>query len=296
MSKASRAARRIAAYVWAGPNTLLGLLVGMLLLASGGRYRVVRGAIEISGESLRRLMLAPSATLRFRALTLGHVILGVTAADLECVRQHEHVHVTQYERWGPLFLPAYLISSLWQLVRGRRAYHDNVFERRAYAAQPAAAGTSQRTSTSPFNVHRVSEGDVHVMRQMLDLFSEVFGDPASYASKAPSDEYLRTLLSRDTFIALAAMSGVDIVGGLAAYVLPKFEQERSEVYIYDLAVSENFRRRGIATALIQALKQLAQVHGAHVIFVQADYGDDPAVALYTKIGTREDLMHFDIIP
>jgi hypothetical protein len=28
--------------------------------------------------------------------------------------------------------------------------------------------------------------------------------------------------------------------------------------------------------------------------VQADYGDDPAIALYTKLGEREDVMHFDI--
>ena len=34
--------------------------------------------------------------------------------------------------------------------------------------------------------------------------------------------------------------------------------------------------------------------GAWVVFVQADYGDDPAVALYTRLGTREDVMHFDI--
>ena len=33
-----------------------------------------------------------------------------------------------------------------------------------------------------------------------------------------------------------------------------------------------------------------------MIYVQADYGDDPAIALYDKLGTREDVMHFDIPP
>jgi aminoglycoside 3-N-acetyltransferase I len=28
--------------------------------------------------------------------------------------------------------------------------------------------------------------------------------------------------------------------------------------------------------------------------VQADIGDVPAIALYTKLGTREDVLHFDI--
>ena len=32
-----------------------------------------------------------------------------------------------------------------------------------------------------------------------------------------------------------------------------------------------------------------------MVYVQADYGDDPAIALYTKLGTREDVMHFDIL-
>jgi len=77
-------------------------------------------------------------------------------------------------------------------------------------------------------------------------------------------------------------------------VLPKFEQPRKEIYIYDLAVAEAHRRRGIATAMIEELRRIAAAIGAWVIFVQADYGDDPAVALYTKLGTREDVMHFDI--
>ena len=79
-------------------------------------------------------------------------------------------------------------------------------------------------------------------------------------------------------------------------MLEKFEQERSEIYIYDLAVAEVHRRRGIATALIGELQRIAAATGAWVIYVQADYGDEPAVALYEKLGTREEVMHFDIAP
>ena len=84
--------------------------------------------------------------------------------------------------------------------------------------------------------------------------------------------------------------------GLAGYVLPKFEQARSEFYIYDLAVEESHRRRGVATALIGRLQRLARERDLYVIFVQADYGDDPAIALYTKLGAREEVLHFDIAP
>lgn len=135
---APRIARRLTAYVWASPNTMLGLLAGILVLAFGGRLRVVHGAFEFSGGWLGSLMSSPQMLFHFRAITFGHVILGVTAVDLEAVRKHEQVHVAQYEVWGPLFLPAYAASSVWQLLHWRRAYHDNFFERQAYAAQTEA--------------------------------------------------------------------------------------------------------------------------------------------------------------
>ncbi len=84
------------------------------------------------------------------------------------------------------------------------------------------------------------------------------------------------------------------MGGLAAYVLDKFEQQRREIYIYDLAVVKDRRRRGIATGLIEALRGIAAELGAYVIFVQADLTDAPAIALYESLGTKETVHHFDI--
>lgn len=136
--------------------------------------------------------------------------------------------------------------------------------------------------------------DIARMRGMLAMFGEAFHERETYTGAQPTDEYLRRLLASDTFIAVAALHGNDVVGGLAAYVLPKFEQARSEIYIYDLAVADAYRRQGIATAMIDALRTIAATRGAYVIFVQADYGDDPAIALYEKLGTREEVLHFDI--
>lgn len=110
---------------WTSPNTLLGLIAGVLVLSLGGRVQRVRGTLEFHGGLLVR------AQNRFSAITLGHVILGTDRNTLTRVREHELVHVRQYERWGPLFLPAYLASSAWQLARGRDAYLDNRFEREA---------------------------------------------------------------------------------------------------------------------------------------------------------------------
>lgn len=144
------------------------------------------------------------------------------------------------------------------------------------------------------SVRILGPDDTALMKAMLTMFGEAFQDVPAYSNAQPSADYMGRLLGSENFIALAALKGDEVVGGIAAYVLPKFEQERSEVYIYDLAVAEAYRREGIATALIMELKRVASLRGAYVIFVQADYGDDPAIALYTKLGIREDVLHFDI--
>lgn len=145
-----------------------------------------------------------------------------------------------------------------------------------------------------FAVKTLHPNETHTLRAMLAVFGRAFEDVSHYGDRQPDDAYLTKLLGRDTFIAIAAHHGEEVIGALTAYELPKFEQAVSEIYIYDLAVEQAFRRTGVATAMIQSLQQLALTRSASVIFVQADYGDDPAIALYTKLGTREDVMHFDI--
>jgi len=132
------------------------------------------------------------------------------------------------------------------------------------------------------------------MKQLLKVFGEAFGDEATYQDAVPDEAYLASLLASPTFIAVVAMHGTEVVGGLAAYELPKFERVRREIYIYDLAVAEAHRRRGIARRLIETLKPIARARGAWVIFVQADPGDTAAIALYQSLGAREDVHHFDI--
>jgi aminoglycoside 3-N-acetyltransferase I len=149
-------------------------------------------------------------------------------------------------------------------------------------------------TTPRFTVCQLAPDDEPLMNGMLTLFGEAFDDAETYGARRPRPEYLRKLLAGDSFIALAACESEQVIGGLTAYELKKFEQERSEIYIYDLAVAEAHRRKGVATALIRALQRIGQARGAWVVFVQADPPDAPAVALYSKLGVREDVLHFDI--
>jgi len=119
-------------YIWAAPTTVLGLL----LLPAGiwrGHALAVDGVLEVHGPLLAWLLthvtVVPGGA---SAITLGHVVLGCDHRALESTRAHERVHVRQCERWGPLFVPAYLFASLWAVLRGRHPYLQNWFEVEAY--------------------------------------------------------------------------------------------------------------------------------------------------------------------
>ena len=145
-----------------------------------------------------------------------------------------------------------------------------------------------------YTYKQLSGADVGLLKELLKVFGEAFNDVDAYRSAVPSDAYLKALLSKPHVIIFAAFNENEVVGGLAAYELEKFEQDRREIYIYDLAVSENHRRRGIARNLINELRDIARQRKAYVIYVQADREDIPAIRLYESLGSREDVHHFDI--
>jgi len=144
------------------------------------------------------------------------------------------------------------------------------------------------------SVRRLSSDNLDLMRGLVRMFGDAFGETDTYQARPPRDSYLRRLLGDPKFVALVAVEKGEVIGGLAGYELVKFERERREFYIYDLAVRADRRRRGVATALIEELRKIAAAAGAEVVFVQADHGDDPAIALYSKLGRREEVLHFDI--
>lgn len=141
---------RLLAYLWASPTSAVGLVLAGVALMSRGRARVLDGVLEVRGGLvgwlLARNPLVPGGVA---AITFGHVVLGVDAARLDATRLHERVHVAQTERWGPLFLPLYLLSSLVCLCTRRDPYRDNRFEVEAYSieAEARAAGLDVTSSS-----------------------------------------------------------------------------------------------------------------------------------------------------
>lgn len=161
---------------------------------------------------------------------------------------------------------------------------------------PAASGlySLSMSRIEACRIERLRPGDAARYAELMSLFGRVFEMSDTYTGARPGEAWVAERLASKDFIALVALDGEAVVGGLAAYVLRKFERERSEIYIYDLAVDAGHRRRGIATALIRETVAIAPSVGAYVVFVQADRGDAPAEALYDGLGTREEVAHFDI--
>lgn len=142
---------------------------------------------------------------------------------------------------------------------------------------------------------RLQKSDLGLLRELNEVFAEAFEDRDAYSAKKPSDGYVSKLLAKDHVFVMVAKSHGRVVGGLVAYALEKIEQERSEIYIYDLAVAETFRRKGVARGLILELKEIGKKMGAWVLMVQADKVDEPAVQLYRSLGIQEEPFHFDIL-
>lgn len=123
-------------YMWPLPVTLFGILVALVARGSGGAWQRVDGVLEAAGgwpaRILRRGFPVCGAVA---AITLGHVVVGVTTAALAETRAHERAHVRQFERWGLLLLVLYPLAGMLAWARGGNAYQDNWFERQARAAE-----------------------------------------------------------------------------------------------------------------------------------------------------------------
>lgn len=147
-----------------------------------------------------------------------------------------------------------------------------------------------------YSYKHLDSKDVPFLENLMKVFGEAFKDNKTYQKAKPSPDYIKNFLSDATHIVLVATKNSKVIGGLVAYELKKFEQQRSEIYIYDLAVSKNHQRNKVATSLIENLKIIAKDRGDYVIFVQADKADKAAISFYKTLSMSDIETHnFDIV-
>ena len=138
-------------YCWVLPVSCIGILLIPFVIFSGGTVSVAAGVIEVEGGILRFLLSRRRPHFTIDALTIGHVIIGQNRESLLRCRNHERVHVRQYELWGPLFPPLYLLSSAAALFRGMDPYRDNRFEREAFCTSGAGMAPQRPEYDQPIN-------------------------------------------------------------------------------------------------------------------------------------------------
>lgn len=127
---------------------------------------------------------------------------------------------------------------------------------------------------------RLTEGDQEVAKSLFALMANVFEE----APALLSEDYLERLLRQDSFWAVAAFVGDELVGGVTAHELPMTRAEAAELFIYDLAVRADWQRQGIGRYLLTTLRELAAVAGLQTMFVPADNDDLHALDFYQALG------------
>lgn len=160
-----------------------------------------------------------------------------------------------------------------------------------YFFVPVAFSVVLRGMKETFKILRLQKSDLQSMEKLIELFSEVFEEEHTIASKSQ----LEKLLSKRSFFALVAIEEREVVGGLTAYEMEQYYRDSSELYIYDIAVKESHQNQGIGKKLVSSLKEYALKNGIETIFVEAYSDDANAVKFYeSTFGTSEKIDHFNL--
>ena len=135
---------------------------------------------------------------------------------------------------------------------------------------------------SELRIQRLVAGDEPVAIMLFAMMASVF-EEGEHVEPLERD-YVRMLLARSDFFALAAIQGGEVVGGVTGHVLPMTRSRSAELFIYDLAVRPEHQRRGVGRRLVEALTELAQAQGIATSFVAADNDDTHALSFYRALG------------
>jgi len=148
-----------------------------------------------------------------------------------------------------------------------------------------------KTKTVKYKIAKLDKHDIKSFQKLIQMFHEVFETGQKEQAKK---SHLNKLLKNHHFIALAALDGKEVIGGLTAYILPQYYSANPEMYIYDMAVKSNMQRKGMGKELVKVLKKYCQQNKIKVMFVEAHAKDKHAVNFYRSTGGKqEEVVHFN---
>ncbi len=137
---------------------------------------------------------------------------------------------------------------------------------------------------------RIQGNDIERFKELIELLNEVFKEP----NKVASERQLKKLLNKPDFYVIAAIQEDKVIGGLTAYELERYYTDKSELYIYDIAVKTELHNKGIGKKLVDYIKDYSTKNGIEEIFVEAHSEDEQAVKFYeSAFGKSEKVDHFN---
>jgi aminoglycoside 3-N-acetyltransferase I len=109
-------------------------------------------------------------------------------------------------------------------------------------------------------------------------------DAASLYDDPPDAPACRAYLADPANIFLLAEHEGSAVGFLRGTALRQLHTRKLQMFLYEIAVAYNFRRRGVGRALVRALLESCRRKGFEEVFVFTSPSNRPAVGLYRSTG------------
>jgi aminoglycoside 3-N-acetyltransferase I len=139
---------------------------------------------------------------------------------------------------------------------------------------------SREAAIDSVTIRRLGLENVAEACRLFQTIASVFEED----SKRLPPDYVKSLLGSPSFWAIGAFAGNEVLGGLTAHTLPMTRSADREVFLYDIAVREEWRRRGIGRRLVEFLREAAAAETINVMFVPADNEDLHALDFYRALG------------
>jgi ribosomal protein S18 acetylase RimI-like enzyme len=100
-------------------------------------------------------------------------------------------------------------------------------------------------------------------------------------------DYMQNFLEEDKNILILALEDHSPVGFALAYLLDRVDRNRAMILFYEIIVSDNHRRHGLGTKMVNELKRIGQDLNVMKIWVLTDQSNTAAVGLYVSTGARQ---------
>lgn len=139
--------------------------------------------------------------------------------------------------------------------------------------------------------------ELSITRLTTDEWKKAQASIRLFWDTAPSQETIVKFLSNSQNILLSAEIDDAPVGQVIGYILARWDKDESMLFLYSIDVAETYQRRGIGTALIEAVRKLGRLQSCSEAFVFTNQSNFAAMQLYQSTGGKrsnpDDVVMFE---